>query len=63
MKRHERRSAASLSVVPVTGIQRPEPPPEFTPEKAAVWRSTVRGMRADWFGPETTKDMSGLGRS
>jgi hypothetical protein len=25
-----RKSAASLSIVPVTGIQRPEPPPEFT---------------------------------
>jgi hypothetical protein len=30
-----RKSAASLSIVPVTGIQRPEPPPEFT--RRALW--------------------------
>jgi hypothetical protein len=48
-----RKSAASLSIVPVSGIQRPEPPPEFTPEEADVWRSTVRAMKPNWFGLET----------
>jgi hypothetical protein len=48
-----RKSAASLSIVPVTGIQRPEPPPEFTPVEAAVWTATVRAMKPTWFGPET----------
>jgi hypothetical protein len=48
-----RKSAASLSIVPVSGIQRPEPPPEFTPEEAAVWTATTRAMKPDWFGPET----------
>src|SRR5262249_50335334 len=55
-----RKSAASLSIVPVTGIQRPEPPPEFTPEEAAVWTATTRAMRADWFGPETHPMLSAL---
>jgi hypothetical protein len=48
-----RKSAASLSIVPVSGIQRPEPPPELSPEESAVWTATTRAMRADWFGPET----------
>ena len=48
-----RKSAASLSIVPVTGIQRPEPPGGFTTEEADVWRATVRAMKPNWFGPET----------
>jgi len=48
-----RKSAASLSIVPVTGIQRPEPPPELSAEESAVWTATTRAMKPDWFGPET----------
>jgi len=53
-----RKSATSLSIVPVTGIQRPEPPPEFTPEEAEVWRATTRAMKPNWFGPETHSMLS-----
>ena len=54
-----RKSAASLSIVPVSGIQRPEPPPELSPEESAVWTATTRAMKPDWFGPETHPMLSG----
>ncbi len=54
MSRHRgRKSAAELAVVPISAVQRPDPPPEFSPEEREVWELTVRGMRADWFSPET----------
>jgi hypothetical protein len=49
-----RKSAASLLIVPVTGIQRPEPPPEFTPEEAAVWTATTRAMKPNRWIPSNT---------
>jgi phage terminase small subunit len=53
MSRHRgRKSAAELAVVPISAVQRPEPPEELSAEEAEVWRLTVEGMRADWFGPE-----------
>jgi hypothetical protein len=48
-----RKSAAELAVVPISAVRRPEPPEELSPEEAEVWRQTVDGMRADWFGVET----------
>jgi hypothetical protein len=48
-----RKSAAQLAVVPISAVQRPEPPEELSEEEAAIWRATVGGMRPDWFGPET----------
>jgi hypothetical protein len=54
MYRHRgRTSAAELAVVPISALQRPEPPEELSPEEAEAWRQTVDGMRADWFGVET----------
>jgi hypothetical protein len=54
MPRHRgRKSAAELAVVPMSAVQRPEPPEELSAEEAEVWRLTVEGMRADWFGVET----------
>jgi len=47
-----RKSAAALSTVPVSGGQRPNPPEDLGAEEAEVWRATVDGMRADWFGAE-----------
>ena len=48
-----RKSAASLTVVPVSPFRRPEPPAELTEAQAAVWRATVEGLPADWFGGGT----------
>jgi hypothetical protein len=48
-----RKSAAELAVVPISAVQRPEPPEYLSAEEAEVWRLTVGGMRPDWFGPET----------
>jgi hypothetical protein len=54
MSRHRgRKSAAELAVVPISAVQRPEPPAEFDEREAEIWRQTVGGMRADWFGVET----------
>jgi len=45
--------SSTLSVLPTSALRRPDPPPEFTSEEAAVWRSTVGAMKPGWFGPET----------
>ena len=47
-----RKSAAALSVVPVTAEQRPAPPEELTEEQAQDWRAIVGRMPADWFTRE-----------
>jgi phage terminase small subunit len=47
-----RKSAASLTVVPVE-FQRPDPPDYLDAAEAAVWRQTVNGMRPDWYSPVT----------
>jgi hypothetical protein len=47
-----RKSAAELAVVPISAVQGPEPPAEFDPQEAEIWRLTVSGMKPDWFGPE-----------
>ena len=47
MKQRGRKSAESLSVVPIdVDGQRPPPPADLTPEEAEVWISTVRAMKA-----------------
>jgi len=46
-----RRSKADLDsprVVPLAQYTPPEPPADLDPPVAAVWRSTVASMRADW---------------
>jgi hypothetical protein len=48
-----RKSAAALSVVPLAGEQRPEPPAELTKEQAAEWRAVVGRLPPDWFPRET----------
>jgi|SRR5215831_14823919 len=51
---HGRKSAASLSVVPVIpGQKRPAPPSYLSDDEAEVWRSIVGSMPPNWFGPET----------
>lgn len=47
-----RKSSAQLSVVPISAVRRPEPPDDLSPEEAEIWRATVGGMLADWFGAE-----------
>ncbi len=47
-----RKSAAALSVVPVTAEQRPAPPEDLTAEQAQEWRAIVARMPADWFTRE-----------
>lgn len=46
-----RKSAAALSVVPPTPVQRPPAPPELTGDQCVVWDDVVRTMPADWFDP------------
>ena len=54
MRQRGRKSAASLSVVPVLpGQQRPEAPDELTKEEAEEWRAIVGRLPADWFPRET----------
>jgi hypothetical protein len=45
-----RKSQESLSVVPISVPQRPEPPDRLDEAEAGIWRSVVAGMRPDWFG-------------
>jgi hypothetical protein len=44
-----RRSAASLSVVPLVGPKRPEPPSGLTPAQARNWQAIVSQMPPDFF--------------
>jgi hypothetical protein len=48
-----KKSAASLSVVPVTPGQRPEPPADLNEKQADIWRSVVATKPADWFAPDS----------
>ena len=48
-QRRGRRSAASLSVVPIDAIQRPKPPESMSEAGKKLWRDTVKALRADWF--------------
>ena len=49
MKQRGRKSAASLSVVPIDAIQRPNPPESMSEAGKKLWRDTVNALRADWF--------------
>jgi hypothetical protein len=44
-----RKSAASLSVVPVAEHPRPEPPAKMMEAEKTVWRQTTAALRSDWF--------------
>ena len=47
-QRRGRRSAASLSVVPIDAIQRPKPPESMSEAGKQLWRDTVStGQRFD----------------
>ena len=48
-QRRGRRSAASLTVVPIDAIQRPKPPESMSEAGKKLWRDTVKALRADWF--------------
>jgi len=48
-----RKSAASLSVLEVVSVRRPDPPADLTAEQAEEWRAVVARMPVDWFGRET----------
>jgi hypothetical protein len=44
-----RKSKASLSVVPVIPrVERPEPPPEYGPDEARIWRAVVEAAPPGW---------------
>ena len=45
-------SAASLSVVPIVAMRRPDPRPELSADEAETWRATVGAMKLDLFGPK-----------
>jgi hypothetical protein len=50
MRRPGRKSAASLSVVPVdVAQQRPKPPRALTPEGKKLWCEITSKLRPDWF--------------
>jgi hypothetical protein len=56
MRQRGRKSAASLTVIPSTGIEsvrRPDPPAELTEEQAEEWQAVVNRLPADWFPRET----------
>lgn len=53
MKQYGRKSAASLSVLPMGEQPRPEPPDSLTEEEAQIWRDVVGGLPPEWFGAET----------
>jgi hypothetical protein len=54
MTKPGRRSASSLSVVPVYEPPRPEPPERLPDDAKQVWRDIVRAFRPTWFqGAET----------
>ena len=44
-----RKSAASLSVVPIGERPRPEPPEKMIEAEKVVWRETTAALRPDWF--------------
>lgn len=47
------KSAASLSVVPVTALARVQAPDTLTAEEAALWTRVVDSKPADWFGDDS----------
>jgi hypothetical protein len=49
MRQRGRKSAASLSVVPINAIQRPNPPESMSESGKKLWRDAVNALRADWF--------------
>ena len=54
MRQPGRKSAASLSMIPLLPHeQRPEPPKELTRDQATEWREIVDRMPSDWFSRET----------
>lgn len=48
-----RKSAASLAVVGVQEIERPDPSPQLTTEQGQEWIAIINRMPADWFPRET----------
>lgn len=46
-------STASLSVIPVTALQRLSVPTDLTDAEAGLWRKVVDSKPADWFGEDT----------
>lgn len=48
-----KRSAASLSVVPVVALARVDMPGGLTDAEAALWRAVVDSKPADWFGDDS----------
>jgi hypothetical protein len=48
-QRGKKRQGASLQVVDITKLGRPEPPPVLTREEAEVWREAIDSMRRGWF--------------
>jgi uncharacterized protein (DUF1697 family) len=52
MGQRGKQSALEASVVPITGISRPDAPDTLTQEQRAVWESVVDALPAEWFRPE-----------
>jgi hypothetical protein len=51
-----RPSAVSLSIVPISALERterPAPPDDLTVEQAVEWQQVVNRLAADWFTRET----------
>lgn len=46
-----RKSEAELKVVQVNDADRRDPPPSLTEDEAAIWKSIMASLPADWFRP------------
>jgi hypothetical protein len=52
-QRGRKQNLAVVQDAPVSAQDRPEPPPDLTPEQRLEWISVVNSLRADWFPVET----------
>ena len=52
-QRGRKQNLAVVQDAPISACDRPEPPPDLTPEQRLEWISVVNSLRADWFPVET----------
>ena len=48
-----RQSAASLAILPVSAVQRPEAPDCLDTDEAALWDRVVNSKPPEWFGKDS----------
>lgn len=54
MKQRGKKSLKAVdSNLPISAVERPEPPSDLTPEQRLEWIYVVNSVRADWFSDET----------